>query len=415
MACSSARLSRKRSWYSCSSSSSVPRPARLAAGLGGAEVQQLTGVVPVVDGLRCVDALVALQPDELAAGPAAEHLGHLGLADAGLALEQQRPLQRQRQEHRRGQALVGQVAVQAERLRRRRRGEVGVTAIARQARADAMLSTWYTASPCTLRSARPRSSARSRQGCHTLDRRPTTVIGATTRRGDGGTVTAEAATDGDTYWFVVDGVGPLLDPDRDGPRRSRRDGPRSVIRARVAEASVARALTTTIRSSTSCTCVGSAGRSPAASSTSTDLADLGVNVIELMPVHPFDPERQLLGVHAAGVGRRAPAVCSRRRCAGASWPTLVAAAHAHGHRGVARRRVQPHRRGRRDHADAVAARPRRRQRLPSSRRRLVQRRQWLRQRRQPGRPARSAAGDRRRSTDSPTSESMVSASTSPRC
>ena len=114
---SSARLTRKRSWYSSASSASVAAPGGLAAGLGGPQVEQLAGVVPVVDGLGGVDALVALQADQLAAGPAAEHLGHLGLADAGLALEQQRPAQRQRQEHRRGQPLVGEVAVQTQRVR----------------------------------------------------------------------------------------------------------------------------------------------------------------------------------------------------------------------------------------------------------------------------------------------------------
>ncbi len=88
----------------------------LAGGLGGAQVEQLAGVVPVVDGLAGVDALVALQADQLAAGPAGEHLGHLGLADPGLALQQQRSLQRDRQEDARRQPLVGQVAVGAERL-----------------------------------------------------------------------------------------------------------------------------------------------------------------------------------------------------------------------------------------------------------------------------------------------------------
>ena len=95
MACSSARFSRKRSLYSCSSSDAGADAASLAAGLGGAQVQQLAGVVPVVHGLRGVDALVALQSDQLAAGPAADDLGDLGLADPGFALQQQRPLQRQ--------------------------------------------------------------------------------------------------------------------------------------------------------------------------------------------------------------------------------------------------------------------------------------------------------------------------------
>ena len=96
----------------------VTGPAvRLAADLGGAQVEQLAGVVPVVDGLGGVDALVALQADQLATGPRRQHLGDLGLADAGLALEEQRPLQCHRQEDRRRQTLVGQVAVGRQRVR----------------------------------------------------------------------------------------------------------------------------------------------------------------------------------------------------------------------------------------------------------------------------------------------------------
>ena len=57
-------------------------PGRLAAGLGGPQVEELAAVVPVVDGLGGVDALVALQADQLAARPRRQHLGHLGLADA---------------------------------------------------------------------------------------------------------------------------------------------------------------------------------------------------------------------------------------------------------------------------------------------------------------------------------------------
>ena len=80
-----------------------------------AEVQQLARVVPLVDGLGGVDALVALQAHELAARPARQHLGDLGLADARLALEQQRALQAYREEDRGGEALVGQVLVLFER------------------------------------------------------------------------------------------------------------------------------------------------------------------------------------------------------------------------------------------------------------------------------------------------------------
>jgi hypothetical protein len=72
-------------------------------------VQQLPAVVPVVHGLRHVDALVALQPDQLAARPAAEHLGHLRLADPGLTFEQERSLQRHGEEHRGRETVVGDV------------------------------------------------------------------------------------------------------------------------------------------------------------------------------------------------------------------------------------------------------------------------------------------------------------------
>ena len=60
----------------------------------GPDLEHLPGVVPLVERLLGVDALVALQPDQ----PAVEHLGqglgHLGLADADLTLEQDRPVQR---------------------------------------------------------------------------------------------------------------------------------------------------------------------------------------------------------------------------------------------------------------------------------------------------------------------------------
>ena len=55
-----------------------------AAGLGGlerADVEQLPGVVPVVEGVRDVDALVALEADQAGAEDVGHHLGELGLAD----------------------------------------------------------------------------------------------------------------------------------------------------------------------------------------------------------------------------------------------------------------------------------------------------------------------------------------------
>ncbi len=86
----------------------------LARRLGGSQVQELAGIVPVVHGLGGVDPLVALESDQFAAGPGRQHLGEFGLADAGLALEQQRALELQGQEHRRREALVGEVPVLGE-------------------------------------------------------------------------------------------------------------------------------------------------------------------------------------------------------------------------------------------------------------------------------------------------------------
>jgi isoamylase len=94
------------------------------------------------------------------------------------------------------------------------------------------------------------------------------------------------AVDGDIYWFVADGIGPLLDPDAMDVMMTA-EGPRSVVRTSwpkqpsigtqhddpvVYELHV-RGFEKTF--------AGCAARLPY-------LADLGVNVIELMPVHPFD-------------------------------------------------------------------------------------------------------------------------------
>jgi hypothetical protein len=54
----------------------------------GPHGKQLTGVVPLVQGLGGVDPLVALESDQPAPQQLGEHLRHLGLADPGLALQQ---------------------------------------------------------------------------------------------------------------------------------------------------------------------------------------------------------------------------------------------------------------------------------------------------------------------------------------
>ena len=132
------------------------------------------------------------------------------------------------------------------------------------------------------------------------------------------------------------------------------------------------------------------------------------------------PERsaggQLLGLHAAGVRRRPPPVRRRRRPRRASWPTFVAAAHDARHRGVARRRVQPHDRGRRQPGPTYS------QRGPRRRARSTGCAPTARTSRRPGAATTSTSRRRSprtsccgRSTASPTSASTASASTSPPC
>ena len=68
----------------------------MRTGLGGADGEQLALVVPVVDGVVEVDPLVALQTDQPRAAGVRERARHLRLADARLALQQQRLLERGR-------------------------------------------------------------------------------------------------------------------------------------------------------------------------------------------------------------------------------------------------------------------------------------------------------------------------------
>ena len=84
--------------------------ARLHAfGLGHPDLDHLPRVIPFVRGLRDVEALVALQADELAPERVRHHLADLGLAHAGLAFEEQRPFHGEREEERGREAAVGHV------------------------------------------------------------------------------------------------------------------------------------------------------------------------------------------------------------------------------------------------------------------------------------------------------------------
>ena len=75
----------------------------------GLDAQQLLLVVPLVERLGLVEALVALQADEAGAGHLGDGLGELGLAGAGRALDEDRLAQPVGEEHDAGDALVGEV------------------------------------------------------------------------------------------------------------------------------------------------------------------------------------------------------------------------------------------------------------------------------------------------------------------
>lgn len=97
---------------------SLARASRSApcGGLGQADLHHLAGVVPFVDGGGDVEAFVALQANQLSPEGLAQHLGDLGLADAGLALQEQRPAQAQRQVQSRGERPVGDISAGAQKL-----------------------------------------------------------------------------------------------------------------------------------------------------------------------------------------------------------------------------------------------------------------------------------------------------------
>ncbi len=86
----------------------------LAARLEQPDLEHLARVVPLVDRGVDVETLVALQPDQPRAERGGQDLGQLGLADAGLALEQQRAAELERQEDRRRDGAIGDVVAAPE-------------------------------------------------------------------------------------------------------------------------------------------------------------------------------------------------------------------------------------------------------------------------------------------------------------
>ncbi len=93
----------------------------LAFGLGDADRDHLRGVIPFVDRGGDVETLVALQADETAAERRRQHLGDLGLADAGLAFEENRPAHLEREEEHGAERAVGEIFRLGQEARRWRR------------------------------------------------------------------------------------------------------------------------------------------------------------------------------------------------------------------------------------------------------------------------------------------------------
>ena len=87
-----------------------------ALGFGDADGDHLRGVVPFVDRGSEVEPFIALQPDEPARERAREHLGDLGLADAGLAFEEQRPPHLEREKEHGRERPVGEIIGRREQI-----------------------------------------------------------------------------------------------------------------------------------------------------------------------------------------------------------------------------------------------------------------------------------------------------------
>ena len=110
-ASSSGRFSRKRgAKMSCASASAIDAAGRFRE----PDLDHLPRVIPFVRGRRDVESFVALEADELLAEHLRQHLGELGLADAGLAFQEHRAAHLERKKHARRETAIGDVVVAVE-------------------------------------------------------------------------------------------------------------------------------------------------------------------------------------------------------------------------------------------------------------------------------------------------------------
>jgi hypothetical protein len=75
----------------------------------------LAGVIPLVESLAGIEALIALETDEVGLQNLRQNLGYFRLTNAGFALEKERSTQAQAEKRRDRQATIGYVAGAGER------------------------------------------------------------------------------------------------------------------------------------------------------------------------------------------------------------------------------------------------------------------------------------------------------------
>ncbi len=158
--------------------------------------------------------------------------------------------------------------------------------------------------------------------------RPTEVSSVAARQEHGAWVAEVQASVGDQYWLVVDGGPPLLDPSCLDLEMTP-DGPRSIVRDRwgchpqgapLAGAPVVYELHVRGFGRTFHGCIEHLDH----------VAGLGVNVIELMPVHPFDPADNYWGYMPLVWGAVHRPYATEPERAAEELADLVAAAHERG-------------------------------------------------------------------------------------
>jgi hypothetical protein len=80
-------------------------------GIEDPELQQLTGIIPLVERMADVQAFVTLQTDQIGVERRRRGGSERRLADAGFALQKQRPLETKRQKQRNRKASVGDIVL----------------------------------------------------------------------------------------------------------------------------------------------------------------------------------------------------------------------------------------------------------------------------------------------------------------